>query len=84
MATIAAISGAVAGVGVMALLFRPVFGDWEEFVDCVKFWFTPDILSLFVGEYLGDRWSELKLVFWVVCGLLAETGVYVGLTRLFG
>jgi len=84
MATLAAVAGLVAGVGVMVLLFKPLFGDKEEFIECVKFWFTPDIFSFFFGEYLEDRWSELKLVFWIVCGLLAGTGVYAGLTRLFG
>ena len=84
MATVAAVAGLVAGVGVMILLFKPLFGDKEEFIECVKFWITPDIFSLFSGEYLEDRWSELKLIFWLVCGLLTGTGVYAGLMKLFG
>ncbi len=84
METVAAVSGLVATVIVMAVLFKPLFGDWEEFVECIKFWFTPDIFSLFTGEYLEDRWSELKLVFWLVCGLLSWAGTYAGLMKLFG
>ena len=84
METIAAISGLVASLAVMALLFKPLFGDWEEFVECLKFWIMPDIFSLFAGEFLDDLWGELKLVFWLVCGLLSWSGVYVGLMKLFG
>ena len=83
METVAAASGVVACVTVMAVLFKPLFGDWEEFVECVKFWITPDVFSLIDGEYLEDRWSELKLVFWVICGLLSWSGVYVVLMKLF-
>lgn len=83
MAMVAVVSGLVATVIVMAVLFKPLFGDWEGFVECIKFWITPDIFSLFTGEYLEDRWSELKLVFWLVCGLLSWSGVYVLLMKLF-
>ena len=84
METVAAVSGLVVTVIVMAVLFKPLFEDWEGFVECLKFWITPDIFSFFFGEYLEDRWSELKLVFWLVCGLLSWAGVYVGVMKLFG
>ena len=84
MATVSIVLSVIAGVGVMALLFKPLFGDKEEFIDCVKFWFTPDIFSLFFGEYFEDRWSEMKLGLWIFCGGMAGTGVHFGLTKLFG
>jgi hypothetical protein len=40
------------------------FKDSEEFVQAILFWVKPDILSLFRGEYVDDRWAEIKLGFW--------------------
>lgn len=62
---------------VMAVLDIPVFigigkvlfGSWGDFWEAVRFWLTPDILSLFAGEYGDDLWAELKLGFFtVLCG----------------
>jgi len=39
------------------------FDDFDGFFECIKFWFTPDWISLFRGEYFDDRWAEMKL-FW--------------------
>lgn len=61
MATVSIVLSVIAGVGIMVLLFQPLFGDKEGFFDCVKFWITPDIFSLFSGQYFEDRWSEMKL-----------------------
>ncbi len=36
------------------------------------------------GKYFEDRWSEMKLGLWIFCGGIAGTGVYFGLTKLFG
>ena len=84
MTIVSIILSVTAGVGVLALLFKPFFGCKEEFFDCVKFWFTPDIFSLFTGKYLEDRWSELKLGLWILLGAMAGAGVYAGLMKLFG
>ena len=84
MATVSIVLSVIAGVGAMVLLFKPLFGDKEGFFDCVKFWITPDIFSLFSGQYFEDRWSEMKLGLWIFCVGIAGTGVYFGLTKLFG
>lgn len=84
MAILSIVLGVIAGAAVMALLFKPLFGDKEEFIDCVKFWITPDLLSLLFGEYCKDRWSELKLGLWIFCGVMSGVGVYTGLMKLFG
>lgn len=43
------------------IYFDLVFADKEDFHNSVKYNFTPDIFSLFRGEYLKDRLAELKL-----------------------
>ena len=42
-----------------------IFSTWEEFFECVKFWFTPDIFSLFRGEWMADQAAEFKLLAWL-------------------
>jgi hypothetical protein len=83
MTTVSIILGVIAGVGVLVLLFKPFFGDRDGFFDCVKFWIKPDILSLFSGEYIKDRFSELKLGLWILLGAMTGFGVYAGLMKLF-
>ncbi|MEZ6319182.1 MAG: hypothetical protein R3B49_10605 [Phycisphaerales bacterium] len=59
---------AVANVPLYLLLGKAVFGDWSEFVECVKYWLTPDIISLVRGEWSEDWWAEFKLFAWaLVC-----------------
>jgi len=84
MAIVSIILGAIAGAAVLVLLFKPFFGDMDGFIDCVKFWFTPDVFSFFSGQYFEDRWSEMKLGLWIFLGGMAGFGVYAGLTKLFG
>ena len=58
-----------------ALLYTLLFADWEEFADCVKFYFTPDIISLVRGKFWGDNWAETKLALWL--GISGLVGVLV-------
>jgi len=51
------------------------FGSWEDFLECLKFWLTPDIFSWFYGEGVDDWWAETKLGFWLfscVCCVVVE------------
>ena len=45
MSIVSIVLGVIVGIGIMALLFKPLFEDREGFIDCVKFWFTPDVFS---------------------------------------
>ena len=78
------ILGCLIGVVVLVLLFKPIFGGLDEFLQCVKFWFTPDIISLFRGEYTEDWLSEMKLGLWLAAGGIAGVLSYVGLAKMFG
>ena len=42
------------------------FGSWGDFWECVRFWITPDIISLFRGEYFEDQWAQLKLFIFLI------------------
>ena len=71
----AAIIGSIIGVAVLVLLFKPFFGAREGFFQCVKFWFTPDIISAFRGEYHED---------WLAAGAATGFGACYGLLKFFG
>lgn len=44
------------------------FKDREDFYECIRFWLTPDLISLFRGECVDDWLAELRLGLWVsVC-----------------
>ncbi|MFC2715417.1 hypothetical protein [Kingella denitrificans] len=47
------------------LLYMLLFEDWDDFLECVKFWLMPDIISMFRGKYWEDVWAELKLLVWL-------------------
>ncbi|MHC4605560.1 MAG: hypothetical protein ACYTAF_01325 [Planctomycetota bacterium] len=84
MEVTAIVLAAIVGVGVAALLFKPLFGDWHGFVDCLKFWFTPDMWSILRGQFVEDWWAEMKLGLWFLAAGLAGVGTYTGLMQLFG
>jgi hypothetical protein len=56
------------GLLIAFLFFKLFFEDWSDFWECVKFWFTPDWISMLRGEWLDDRWNTMKLFVWI--GLL--------------
>lgn len=68
---------------VYRVLFKMVFSDSDDFNESVKYSLTPNIISLFRGEFWKDRKSEFKLgafiflcviataiEFWIVNGIL--------------
>jgi hypothetical protein len=47
------------------MLFSVLFKTKDDFIDCIKFWITPDIVSMFRGQYFDDHWAEFKLWIWI-------------------
>ena len=51
-------------------LLSGIFFRQEGLTDAIKYWFMPDLVSLFRGEYIDDQWAEAKLfIYAIVCGL---------------
>ena len=48
-----------------ALLFRLFFTDFQGFIECLRFYFQPDLISAFRGEWWEDKWGSAKLAFWL-------------------
>ena len=55
----------VVGVLIAVGLFRLFFKDATDFLECVRYYFQPDILSVFRGEWLEDWWGSTKLGVWL-------------------
>ncbi len=68
-----------AGLFTAALLFKVFFKDKDDFIECVKFWLTPDIISAFRGEYFDDYWAECKLLIWGGISAAISYGSYQAL-----
>jgi hypothetical protein len=62
---------------------RVVFGSWENFGECLRFWFTPDIFSMLRGEFTEDAWAEFKLLYFVAVCAVVVWVQYVVIERLF-
>lgn len=76
MSIILAILG---GSAVGYMLYKLLFDTLDEFMDCVGFWFTPDIISLSRGQYYEDAWAEMKLILWLAISIGSGYGIYAKL-----
>ena len=63
------------------LLYMLLFEDWDDFLECVKFWLMPDIISMFRGKYWEDAWAELKLYGWALVSGWAHWCITTSVSR---
>ena len=73
-ASMAFIVCGIVNIPLFILIGKWLFGDWYEFWDAIKFWLTPDVVSLLTGSYWADNKAELKLGVFV----LLMIGIVVG------
>lgn len=69
----------IVSLAVGYMLYKLLFDDLDEFLHCIKFWLTPDIISLFRGQYYEDMWAEIKLILWLAITIGCGYGIYVKL-----
>jgi hypothetical protein len=58
------------------MLFKTMFDGWEDFADCIGYWFTPDVLSLFRGEWTEDWWAEMRLLIFLALVVACTLGAF--------
>ncbi len=51
---------------VYKFLFKLIFNDVDDFKESLRYSFTPNIISLFKGEYWKDHVAEFKLGFFIL------------------
>ncbi|MBZ9689152.1 hypothetical protein G9F72_022910 [Clostridium estertheticum] len=55
--------------------YKFIFNDKDDFQNSVKYTLTPDIFSLFKGDYFKDKFSEAKLsglIFFCIITIVIE------------
>ncbi|MDH6430642.1 hypothetical protein BSK49_19605 [Paenibacillus odorifer] len=56
-------------IPVYKFLFRVFFVDNDDYNESIRHTFTPNIISLFRGEYWKDRMNTARLQFFIlICG----------------
>jgi hypothetical protein len=55
----------VVGAAALVVLFKPFFGDFSGFWECVKFWIKPEIFSLMNVAY-ALRISNNRFEFFII------------------
>lgn len=71
------------GLSVAFFFFKPFFDDWSGFWVCVKFWFTPNLISMFRGQWEEDWWATTKLFVWFGLSVGAAILAFYQLPDLF-
>lgn len=69
---------------VYKFLFNAIFRNRGDFNEAVRYSFTPNIISLFRGEYWKDKVGEFKLGMFIVLCIVAtviEYGIINGILR---
>lgn len=52
-------------------LGRLIFGNWDNFSTCLRFFLMPDIVSWFRGEWIEDQLATIQFIFWLLgCALV--------------
>jgi hypothetical protein len=72
----------VVAVLMAGLLYRLFFKDFGDFVECVRFYFQPDIISMFRGELVDDWWGSTKFVVWLLISLGMGAATFYKLPQL--
>ena len=58
-------AGIATGLVLLVALGWAIFGSKENFFEAVRFYLTPNIISLFRGEMHEDWWAEMKIFLWL-------------------
>ena len=68
----------IINVPIFKFIYKLSFINNDDFKKSVKYSFTPDIISLFRGEYWKDRFGEAKIGFFILaCVLVVILEVFI-------
>ncbi len=84
MNLVALIPAMIVALGVARVIFRLFFEDSAEFWECVRFSLTPDLFSLFRGEWLEDIVKSFKLSLYTSFIGIAGVATYFGIENIAG
>ncbi len=69
----------VANIPLFVAIGWVFFKDAQSFVDAIRFWLTPDLISAFRGELWEDTWAQFMLLVWgaACAGCVYTEGFYL-------
>jgi len=56
----------IMNIPIYKFIFNLIFVSTEDFQESLRYVFTPDLISLFRGEYAKDWYGEMKVQFFVL------------------
>lgn len=59
------------------LLMQVFFDSFDEFIEAIKFWLIPDIISWLRGQYEQDVWLSFKLLIMLAMSFGIAYAVYI-------
>jgi len=71
------------GLFVALILFKIVFEDFDDFIDCIKFWLQGDFISMLTGEREEYRWDTLRIFLWIAISGAGGVCAYFQLPKWF-
>ena len=77
----------VVNIPIFKVIFNSMFSSKDDFYESLRYVFTPDMFSLFRGEYMKDWFGEMKIQFFVLlCGgaIFLEYTIISSLLRVVG
>ena len=80
MEIFAIVMALVVSVTVGRYTFRWTFADLDDFWDCVKFSLTPDLFSMFRGQFFEDMTQSFKLSAYLLLTFGSGVLVYWAIT----
>lgn len=57
---------AIANIPIYYFIGKIFWDDWGEFWESLRFWITPNLISMINGDYWDDLKEEFKLGIWAV------------------
>ena len=73
MHEIAVVAAFLATLGAM---YRVLFSNLDDLIEHVKFWLSPDAISLIRGDHIDEWWSQMKIWVWVGSATAVGYGVH--------
>ena len=82
MEILALIAAAVVAFITARMLFKVFFSDSDDLWECIRYSFTPDIISMFRGEFWEDYVKSAKLTIYLALVFGSAVLTYLGVASI--
>jgi hypothetical protein len=71
----------VVNVPVYVLIWRALFGDWDDFTEALYHWVSPWWLAWLRGESVENSWARVQLLAFGALSLAVVVGEFAALRK---